>query len=247
MAEGAPPITVLVADGQRLFAESVGVALAGFDDIEVIREYPATGGDTVDAVKRCAPDVTLLDYWIPGMRSTVAVSAIQEWAGEEASHTRVLVVSWLYGPQQVQEAVDAGVAGFLPRSIRLDQLVDAIRQAHAGMALVFAKELAKLVSDIDKRHIRAQRRLALLRTLTPREVQVLQALSFGRPRELVAEDCDLSVGTLKNYVHKILNKIECRDLLEAVALTRYLGIIKEVGYPEDSQTGSGRTATDPGR
>lgn len=218
---------VLVADGQRLFAEALGLALGRRSELEVLGVYPATGGDAVDTAMDHRADVVLLDYWIPGMNGPAATRALLTWS----PGVKVLLLSWYHGPNQVQEGLLAGAAGFLPKSITFDQLVDGILRAHAGEPLVYAKELARLVDAIEKRAEEAEERAKRLMTLTQREVEILQHLCQGRPAKQVAGELHIAVGTLKNHVHKILAKTGARTQLEAINMARYEGLIGEIGPP----------------
>ncbi|HUP70378.1 MAG TPA: response regulator transcription factor [Acidimicrobiales bacterium] len=226
-AAGERDIVVLVADGQRLFAESLGSALAHHGGFYVIGEHPTNGGGAVEAVMRHRPDVVLLDYWIPGMDGPAAAHAIASWS----PGPKVLILSWFHGQIQVQKALAVGVAGFLPKSLSLAQVAAAIGRAHAGEPLVFAEQLSNLVADIDQRYDDALRRGELLRLLTSREVEILQVLATGRPGREVAAELSIALGTLKNHVHKILAKTGARTQLEVINMARHEGLIRDVGPP----------------
>lgn len=226
-------IRVLVADAQCLFAEALGAGLRQYPDIEVVARYPTTGADAVEAVTRSGPQVALIDYWIPGMKGTVVAKAVREWAEQSGSGAKVLLLSWLHGRQHVQEALHAGAIGFLPKSLHLDQVADAVRQAHAGHPLVHGEELARLVDETERRADKDEKLTDLLKTLSPREVQTLQALGTARPRDQVAKDLGIAVGTLANHIHKILAKTGARDVMEVVTIARRKGIIGDIGFVEE--------------
>lgn len=218
---------VLVADGQRLFAEGLALALDRRDGLEVLTVYPTTGGDAVDAAMRHHADVVLLDYWIPGMNGPAATRALLQWS----KGVKVLLLSWFHGPNQVQEALLSGAAGFLPKSVTFEQLVHGILAAHAGEPLVYANELARLVDAINRRGDEAEERGKRLLTLTARELEILQHLCKGQPAKQVAAELHIAVGTLKNHVHKILAKTGARTQLEAINMARHEGFIREIGPP----------------
>lgn len=220
-------IRVLVADGQHLFAEALALGLSWQSDLEVMRGYPATGLDVLDAVAAGRPNVVLLDFWIPGMNGAATSREITA----RSPQTRVLILSWFHGPKQVQEALDAGVAGFLPKSVRLDQVADAVRLANAGEPLVFGEQLAKLVDDTQKRWEASKERWERLSKLTRREVEILQLLSKGQPNKELARELQISGGTLRNHIHKILTKTGARTPLEAITMARHEGLIREMGPP----------------
>ena len=220
-------IKVLIADTQLLFAESLALGLAWQPDLEVIPEHPTTGLEVLDTVGRARPHVVLLDFWIPGMNGAAT-------AREIASHNpqaKVLILSWFHGPKQIQESLDAGVAGFLPKSIHVEQVVEAIRRAYDGEALVFGEQLARLVDGTQKRFEASAKRWERLSKLTPREIEILQLLAQGQPNKELARHLEISTGTLRNHIHKILTKTGARTQLEAITMARHEGLIRETGPP----------------
>lgn len=220
-------ISILVADGQRLFAESLASALGQVPDFAVIPEQPVTGVEVLQMVQLHQPAVVLIDYWMPGMSGPATARALKD--GPRGP--KVLLLSWFHGPLQVQEALEAGVRGFLPKSIRLDQLVEGIRQAVAGHPLVYAEELARMIDGIQLRQEEADRRCARLATLTPREIEILQFLSEGWPLKSLAPKLSVTIGTLKNHIHSILKKTGTENQLEAINMARHEGLIRTTGPP----------------
>lgn len=220
-------ISVLVGDGQLLLAEALASALRQFPDFKVFPEHHTTGRETVEAVVRLRPDVVLLDYWMPGMDGPAATRAIHAWAPA----TKVLMLSWFHGPRQVQEALAAGAVGFLPKSLTLQQVVLSIHRAIAGDPLVYADRLADMVDVISDRYEEALERWQRLMKLTPREVEILQVLCQGRPAKQAAKELRITVGTLKNHVHNILQKTGAATQLQAINMARHEGLIREMGPP----------------
>lgn len=217
---------LLVADAQRLVAETMAISLrhAGFD---VIDAYPRTGADAVAAARERNADVVLMDYWMPAMTGPAATRLILE----RRPDTKVMLFSWFHGPTQVQEALAAGAAAFIPRGISFGQLVEGIRRACSGEPLVYAEQLAEVLDEIKNRADEAEERARRLKTLTAREIDILQHLCQGHPAKHVAVTLGISVGTLKNHVHRILTKTGARTQLEAINMARHEGIIREMGPP----------------
>lgn len=217
---------ILVADAQRLVAETLAISLryAGF---EVVDEYPRTGGDAVAAAREHDPEVVLMDYWIPGMTGPAATRLILE----RRPDTKVMLFSWFHGPTQVQEALAAGAAAFIPRGISFQQVVEGIQRATSGEPLVYAEQLAEVLDEISRKAEEAEERARRLKSLTPREIDILQHLCQGHPAKHVAAQLGISVGTLKNHIHRILAKTGARTQLEAINMARHEGFIREIGPP----------------
>lgn len=211
----------MVADGQRLFAEALARALDHYDDLEAVEARATSGEEILNAVQLLRPDVALIDYWMPGLSAPEVTRAVVGLG----NGPKVLLLSWVHGPGEVQEALASGASGFLPKGITLDQLVEGIRQAHAGSSLVYGEELANLVEDLSRRTGEAEQLTRLVSKLSKREVEILERLAQGWDPTLVAQDLHIAAGTLKNHLHNILVKTGARTRLEAIALAQRAGVI----------------------
>lgn len=227
-------VTVLVADSQLLFADALAQALGAEDGIAVVDERPDRGPSTLDAVARLRPDVVIYDDSMLGLDGPAATKAIASFAPQ----AKVLVSSWFHSSDQIRATLRAGAAGFVPKSLRLAQLVHAVRQAAAGQPLVFGDQLAGLIEDLEGRWDESVSRYERLSSLTSRELQVLQVLAEGRALPEVAEELSISLGTLRNHVHKSLAKTGARTHVEAVAMARAAGFLSWSGRRRDARANS---------
>lgn len=226
-AQHAPPVSVLVADTQRLFAEALGVALRRRRRYHVIEDHPATGAHCVEASIRHRPDVVLLDYWMPGMNGLATTRMILARApGVKV----ILLSSYHVGPRQVHDTAAAGATGLLRKNVSLDLVEEGIRLALGSTPSTTARH-GPSRSVLEQSEVLEERWKRLM-TLTPREVEVLQLMSHGhQTREEVASELGLAVGTLKNYLQRILKKTETNNPLEALTLARHYGLVRELGPP----------------
>ncbi|HUR18115.1 MAG TPA: response regulator transcription factor [Acidimicrobiales bacterium] len=212
---------MLVADSQRLFGEVLGTALDLEIDLEVIPHYPTRGRAALDAIRRHQPDVVIYDQWMLEVDGPAATRVVASFSPA----TKVLVLSWYHGPLQIQAALGAGAAGFLPKSLRLEELIEAVRRAAAGDPLVFGEELARLVESIDDRWQGGVELEERFGSLSPREIQVLRALAGAAAPPQIAEALGISIGTVKNHIHHILAKTATSSQLEVVSLARLFGFV----------------------
>jgi len=166
--------------------------------------------------------VALLDFWMPDMRGLQSTAQITAWV----PRCKVLVLSWLHGPAEIQGALAAGAAGFLPKSIRAEQLVEAVLKAKAGEFPVLGAELERLVDRLQMRQAFSHAGWQQLNTLTPREKQVLGLLSLGLPASGISKRLFLATSTINEHVHNILRKLEVSSSAQAVALARKVGLVQ---------------------
>lgn len=207
---------MLVADGQRLLGESLAVAL-GQAGLLPLADVAGTGTEAIDLALGLRPDVVVLDYWITGgLDGARATAAIRESAPE----TEVLVLSGLPGPPQVQAALAAGAAGFLPKSIAVADLADACRRAHRGDSPVFAEQLWRMVEVINENAELTEKVDTGLANLSDRELEVVRLLPEGRPARELAAELFISEGTLRNHLHAILRKTGAPNQRELLRLVR---------------------------
>lgn len=184
--DGSARHRVLVADARLLFAETLARALRHDHGIDVVPEHPARGEAALDAVRRIRPHVVIYDNWMLELDGPSAVSAM----GTHVPGAKVVVTSGYHGPHHISAALAAGAAGFLPKSLRVGQVADAVRRAAAGEALVFAEELADLMDDLKERLEVSRIRTVGLSSLTARELEVLEAVVSRRP-DIVVYDLHL--------------------------------------------------------
>lgn len=217
-----PRIRVLVADGLALVAESIGAALRQFPDLEVLDSYPSTGPRAIEEAVAALPDVVLVDYWIPEMHG-VALATLM---ATRAPNSKLLFLSWLHGVKDIQRTLDAGAVGFLPKTIRVAELVQAVRRAYAGERPVFQQELAALMSKLRDVETREKLLLNRISSLTPREADVLRLTSLGRSGAQIGKELGISPATARVHLHNILEKTQARTKEEAIAMARACGFIR---------------------
>lgn len=220
---GRDGIRVLVADEQRLLAESLGHALVASRRVTPLVVQYGSGCAAVQAIVREGPEVAVYDYWMPETTGPAAARYLAAWA----PGTRLILSSWLHGPSEVAKAARAGAAGMVRKSIALDELLETIEQAAAGVALTHGADPPRVAfpEPVDEETWK------MLVTLTPREVEVLQILSRGRSRNELAEQLGISTATARNHLNSILRKTGTGSGQEAVGLARREGLVREPGAP----------------
>ncbi len=213
-------ITVLVADPQSLFADALGIALQRYPSLQVLDERPESGADLIRTVGRHHPEVVVTSYWLRDMEGPAVVRAVLA----RAPGTKVIQLSWVYSPPPVRRSLNAGAVGFLPKTITVEKLVEGILRAKAGESLIFADEVDTLLeSDADgDSNLDVRARLA---ALTPRELDVLRLLATGLKVQDIARRLDITTGTVRTHVHRVLSKLGASSQLEAVAIARDQGVV----------------------
>lgn len=203
----SPSIRVLIADDNRPFRRGVRLRLEHADGIAVVGEA-ATGRDAVAGALSAHADVVLMDLEMPEMNGIDATRALVE---ESAGATRVIVLTSHGEDRLVMRALRNGAAGYLLKTHDSAQLVDAIRAAHRGDALVSTHVTAPVLREIAGRRLSDADR-AKVASLSPTESRVVRLLSEGiTTNEQLAAQLVVSVNTVRTHVQSSLRKVDVSD------------------------------------
>lgn len=213
-------IRVLIADDQALVRGGFRAILSTQPDIDVVAEA-GNGAEAVDLVGATAPDVVLMDVRMPELNGIEATRRITS-AGQH--HARVLMLTTFDLDEHVYDAFRAGATGFLLKTVSPEHLVEAVRAAHVGEALLAPTITRRLV----ERFVTAPRpgSAGQLQQLTDRERDVLRLIAQGLSNDEIADQLYLSPGTVKTHVGRILAKYHLRDRVQAVVLAYETGLVQ---------------------
>jgi DNA-binding NarL/FixJ family response regulator len=225
----AATTTVVIVDDQALLRAGFRIIIDSEPDLRVVGEA-GDGWAAIDVVRRRRPDVVLMDIRMPGLDGLRAAEAILG----DAELTAAIVMLTTFDVQRyVYDALRLGASGFLLKDAPADRLLDAIRVAAAGDALLAPAITRRLV----ERFTAAARPLdaALperLADLTARELQVLELIARGRSNAEIAAELVLGENTVKTHVSRVFAKLGLRDRAQAVVAAYETGLV--VAEPESS-------------
>lgn len=210
-------IDVLIVEDHNVLADALEAALRSHGFREV-RKAPTVSDSLVAVNDRC-PDIVLMDFRLPdGEGTTATVSII-----EKCPSTRVIMLTAEEHESIVIRAIDSGCSGYLLKSSRLDDVVNAVRAVHRGEMLISPTMLARVLPQLSSGSPR--RRF----DLSPRELEVIRLMSEGMANQAIAELLVLSPNTVRNHVQRILAKLGAHSKLEAVAIATRQGLLRGPG------------------
>ena len=194
-------ISVMLVDDQTLVLQGISTLLGMSERIQVV--------ECVDSGEACLarlregvrPDVLILDIHMPGMKGLDVLRA----ATDIAEIPIIFLTTFDDGYLQ-QQAARFGACGLLPKSIALDELVDAIERVAAGGTLFSA------------------RKDSVSAAMTPREMLIAESLVASWTNKEIASAQNLSPGTVKNYTSNLFAKLDVRNRAEAVVRLKELGL-----------------------
>jgi DNA-binding NarL/FixJ family response regulator len=216
-------IRVLVADDQALVRSGFSVILDAEADLTVVGEA-ADGAEAVAAAVELRPDVVLMDVRMPG---TDGIAATVEVCTRTSARVLMLTTFDLDG--YVYDALRAGASGFLLKSMRRHDLVDAVRVVAAGEALLAPSVTRRLIADVVRRSrstpVVGTAGAARLAGLSPRETDTLRQLARGLSNVEIAAELFVTEHTVKTHVSNLLAKLGLRDRVQAVVLAYESGLV----------------------
>lgn len=212
-------IRVVVADDQELVRSGFAMILDVQPDIEVVAEA-GDGGEAVEAVRRHAPDVALLDIRMPRVDGIEACRAISA-----AGDCRTVMLTTFDSDEYVYEALHAGASGFLLKDVRRDDLVHAVRVVARGDSLLAPSVARRLVEQYTRPAARPRRPDPRLDVLTVRERETLLLLARGLSNAEIAAELVVSDHTVKTHVGNVLAKLGLRDRIQAVICAYETGLV----------------------
>jgi DNA-binding NarL/FixJ family response regulator len=215
-------IRVLVVDDQSLVRQGFGALLDAQPDLEVVGAAE-NGAEAVDAVRRLAPDIVLMDVRMPVMDGLEATRRLLALPGDV--HPRVIMLTTFDLDDYVYEALRAGASGFLLKDARADDLVHAVRVVAAGDALLAPSITRRLVEDFARRPAANRPRPDRLQVLTERETEVLKLIARGLSNQEIAATLVLAEQTVKTHVSRIFMKLDLRDRAQGVVIAYETGLV----------------------
>ena len=202
-------IRVLIADDQELVLTGLEMILGAQPDVEVV----ATVGDGRSAVERALhlrPDVCLLDVRMPGLDG---IEVTRRLAGPDVDDPLAVVVITTFDlDEYVHGALRAGARGFLLKDAGPAMLVDAVRAAAAGDALIAPSVTVRLLEAF--RDVGGDRPSEPVGGLTGREEDVLLAVARGRTNTEIATELHVSLSTVKTHLASLMAKLAVRNRVE---------------------------------
>jgi DNA-binding NarL/FixJ family response regulator len=211
-------IRVLLVHDHASFCQALAFMLEREADMRVV----AQAGSLAAARHVLAPvDVAVVDLDLPDGHG---VDLVREFRAANPQG-RVLILTAARGPLQYAQAVEAGAAAVLHKSVHLSEIVDAVRRLSAGEQLLAPGEVIEMLRFVGAHRQQGRDAQGSLERLTKREHEVLQALADGANDKDIAQQLHISTETARTHMVHILHKLGVDSRLQALVFALRHGVV----------------------
>ena len=200
------PIRVMLVDDHMMVRRGLATLLKVFADLQLAGEAES-GADAIQLCGEILPDVVLMDMVMPDMEGVAATRAICQ----KYPQVQVIALTSFKEGDLVKKALEAGAIAYLLKNVSGEELVRAIRAAHAGRATLSPEAAQALVENANQPPTPGL-------DLTDREHDVLALMIEGLNNKQIAERLIVSPSTIKFHVSNILSKLGVASRTEAVTI-----------------------------
>ncbi|MEW6649111.1 MAG: response regulator transcription factor [Chloroflexota bacterium] len=218
MVKHPNPISVMIVDDHAVVRQGLTAFLQTQEDIEILGEAE-NGADLLRRLPESVPDVVLMDLIMPdmdGVEATRRVKAV-------SPHTQVIIFTSYYKDEHIFPAIRAGALSYILKDSKPIELVDAIRKAARGEAMLHPRVAARLVQEVQG--VRGETPNPFSE-LSDREMEILRLIAAGSSNREIAETLIISEKTVKSHVSNILSKLHLADRTQAAVYAWNQGIVR---------------------
>lgn len=167
-----------------------------------------TGEEAVANLPRLTPDIVIMDIHLPGMNGIECIRQVKD----KSPGTQFMMFTVYENDEKVFEALKAGASGYLLKNTGLLQISESLKELYEGgspMSANIARKLVNLFQDTGKKTVSID-------ILSNRENEILHLLSKGLLYKEIADQLQITTGTVRQHIHNIYDKLHVQNRTEAI-------------------------------
>ncbi|MGD8190661.1 response regulator transcription factor [Brevibacillus ginsengisoli] len=204
---------IIIVDDQTIVREGLKMIMSLYEDINIIGEA-ANGEELLSLLQIALPDVILMDIRMPVMDGIEATKAVKE----KYPDVKVIILTTFDEDEFIFGCLKNGADGYILKDSNSKEIIKSIRAACEGNLLLPTQITSIIINalpeikDASTSKLSEKRDLSSL--LTPREIEVTDQIKLGKSNKAISEALYLTEGTIKNYVSRILDKLNLNSRTE---------------------------------
>lgn len=215
-------IDVILVDDQKIVREGIKMILSLDNEINVIGEAK-NGENLLNMISSKTPDVILMDIRMPVMDGVEATRIIKE----KYPQIKVIILTTFNQDEYIFRGLKNGADGYILKDSESSDIINAVKTAYKGNILLNPDVAKKIVNALNSNVVldtdKNPGSTNSLKLLTPREIDVAKLVAEGKNNKFICETLFLTEGTVKNYVTRILEKLELSSRTELALYMKKIG------------------------
>ncbi len=203
-----PNVTrVSIVEDDHLIREAFATLIGAMDDFDVVSTY-SNAEDALTHIPDIQPMLVVMDIDLPGMSGIECVSKLKSIC----PGTQFMMFTVFEESEQVFQALESGANGYLVKTSSSEEIISALKELHDGGSPMSPLIARKVVSSFRKKTIASNDESSL----SKREFELLQLVSEGLLYKEIAEALGITLGTVKQHLHRIYEKLHVNNKTEAI-------------------------------